>query len=89
MKLIKLFDFWGDYDFGNDFYLILGQFSKFNVLDLEVHTTEYWCWEPNISLTFEILAGALFSIRFSILAFSFDINLIHYHYPMTLKHVRE
>lgn len=89
MKLIKLFDFWKDYDFGNDFYLILGQFSKFNIFDLEVHTTEYWHWEPNISLSFEVFAGSLFSIRFSVWTLSFDVNLVHYRYPMTLKHVRE
>ena len=85
---MKLFDFWKDRDFGWDIYLTIGQFKNFNILDAEIHSSEYWSWEPNIRLTFEVLAGTIFTIRFSIWSFSFDLNFISYRYQFNLSHTR-
>jgi hypothetical protein len=86
---VKFFDFWKDRDFGEDFYFTIGQFKNFNILDVELHTSEYWSWEPDIRLTFEVLAGTLFTIRFSAWSLSFDLDLISYRYPFNLSHTRE
>jgi len=85
---MKLFDFWKDRDFGWDIYLTIGQFKNFNILDAEIHSSEYWSWEPNIRLTFEVLAGTIFTIRFSAWSFSFDLNFISYRYQFNLSHTR-
>jgi hypothetical protein len=86
---MKLFDFYTDYDYGRDAYATIGQFKKFNVLDVEIHTSEYWSWEPDIRLTFEVFAGKLFSIKFSAWSFSFDLEFISYRSPFNLSHTRE
>ena len=49
---MKLFDFYTTVDYGRDIYFTLGQFNIFNILDAELHTTEYWSWAPDIRLTF-------------------------------------
>ena len=89
MLKMKMFDFWKDRDYGWDGYFTIGQFDNFNILDAELHTSEYWSWEPNIRLTFEVLAGTLFTIRFSAWSFSFDLNFISYRCPYNLSHTRE
>jgi len=86
---MKLFDYYRDYDFGHDIYLIVGQFKNFNILDGEFHTTEYWSWEPDIRFAFGVLAGALFSIDFRAWSFSFSLALIPYRLPSDLSHTRE
>jgi hypothetical protein len=86
---MKIFDIWQDYDYGWDGYFTIGQFNNFNILDVELHTTEYWSWEPDIRLTFEVLAGTLFTIRFSVWSLSFDLDLISYRSPFNLSHTRE
>lgn len=86
---MKLFDSYYDYDFGHDLYFTIGQFKNFNILDCEIHTSEYWSWEPNIRLTFEVFAGTVFTIKFSAWSFSFDLDLISYRYPHNLSHTRE
>ena len=85
----KLFDFFTQYDYGEDFYFTIGQFENFNILDVEIHTSEYWSWNPRIRLTFGVLCGNLFSIDFNIWSFSFSMNFISYHYPYNLSHTRE
>jgi hypothetical protein len=86
---MKLFDYYYDYDYGHDFIFTIGQFENLNILDAEIHTSEYWSWEPNIRLTFEVLTGTVFTIRFSAWSLSFDLNLISYRCPFNLSHTRE
>jgi hypothetical protein len=86
---VKLFDVYTDYDYGWDGHFTIGQFENLNILDASFLSTEYWSWEPDIRLTFEVLAGTLFTIRFSAWSLSFDLNLISYRYPFNLSHTRE
>lgn len=86
---MKLFDYYIDYDFGHDLYVTLGQFKNFNIIDFQIHTSEYWSWEPNIRLTFEVFAGTVFTIKFSAWSFSFDFDFVSYKYPYNLSHTRE
>lgn len=86
---MKLFDFYKAYDYGEDFYFTIGQFKNFNILDVEIHTSEYWSWNPRMRLTFGVLCDNLFSIDFNIWSFSFSMNFISYHYPYNLSHTRE
>ena len=86
---MKLFDYYYDYDFGHDLSITIGQFKNFNILDAELHTSEYWSWAPNIRLTFGVFDGTLFTIRFSAWSFSFDLNFISYRYQFNLSHTRE
>jgi hypothetical protein len=87
--MMRIFDFWKDRDFGEDFYFTIGQFKNFNLIDAEIHSSEYWSWEPDIRLTFEVLAGTLFTIRFSAWSLSFDLDFISYRSPFNLSHTRE
>ena len=86
---MKLFETFYDYDFGHDFYVTIGQFENFNILDAEIHTSEYWTWEPNIRLTLSIFDGTIFTIRFSAWSVSFDLDFISYRSPFNLSHTRE
>jgi hypothetical protein len=86
---MKLFQTFYDYDFGHDFYVTIGQFENFNILDAEIHTSEYWTWEPNIRLTLSIFDGTIFTIRFSAWSVSFDLDFISYRSPFNLSHTRE
>ena len=86
---MKLFDYYYDYDYGHDLYATIGQFENFNILDASFLSTEYWSWEPNIRLTFEVLNGTVFTIRFSAWSFSFDLDFISYRYQFNLSHTRE
>jgi hypothetical protein len=86
---MKLFETFYDYDFGHDFYVTIGQFENFNILDAEIHTSEYWTWEPNIRLTLGIFDGTIFTIRFSAWSVSFDLDFISYRSPFNLSHTRE
>ena len=86
---MKLFDFWKDRDFGEDLYFTLGQFNNFNILDAEIHISEYWSWNPRMRLTLGFLCGKVFSVDFSIWSFSFSMDLISYEYPYNLSHTRE
>jgi hypothetical protein len=86
---VKFFDVYTDYDYGWDGHFTIGQFNNFNILDVSFLSTEYWSWEPDIRLTFEALAGTLFTIRFSAWSLSFDLDLISYRYPFNLSHTRE
>ena len=86
---MRIFDFFTQYDYGREIYFTIGQFSNFNLIDAEIHTSEYWSWAPNIRLSFEFLAGTLFTIKFSAWSFSFDLDFISYRYPFNLSHTRE
>ena len=86
---MKLFDHYYDYDFGHSSYFTIGQFKNFNILDVEIHTSEYWSWNPRMRLTFGVLCGNLFSIDFNIWSFSFSMDFISYQYPYNLSHTRE
>jgi hypothetical protein len=86
---MKIFDFYKDRDFGEDFYFTIGQFKRFNVLDVEIHTSEYWSWNPRMRLTLGFLCGSIFSIKFSAWSFSFDLEFISYRSPFNLSHTRE
>ena len=86
---MRIFDFYKDRDFGEDFYFTIGQFERFNILDASFHTSEYWSWNPRMRLTFGVLCGNLFSIDFNIWSFSFSMDFISYQYPYNLSHTRE
>ncbi len=86
---MKILDFYYDYDFGHDLYATIGRFENLNIIDASFHTTDYWSWEPNIRLTFEVLNGTVFTIRFSAWSFSFDLDFISYRYQFNLSHTRE
>ena len=86
---MKIFDYYYDYDFGHSVYFTLGQFNIFNILDAEIHTSEYWTWEPNIRLTLSIFDGKVFSFGIEVLSFSLSMSFIPYRYPMNLSHTRE
>ena len=86
---MRLIDFYSEWDFGNDAYLIIGQFRNFNVLDASFHLSSYWDWEPNVSLALSVFAGSVFSFHIEILSLSFNMNLIPYRYAMNLSHTRE
>ena len=86
---MKLFDSYYDYDYGHDFYAIIGQFENFNVLDTTIHTSEYWTWEPNIRFTLSIFDGSIFSFGIEVLSLSFSMSLVPYRYAMNLSHTRE
>jgi len=86
---MRLFDFYKDRDYGEDFYFTLGQFKRFNVPDVEIHTSEYWSWSPHMRLTLGVLCGSIFSIDFSIWSFAFGMEFISYGAPWNLSHTRE
>jgi len=86
---MKLFDFFTQYDYGREIYFTIGQFENFNILDVEIHSSSYWSWNPRMRLTFGVLCGNLFSIDFNIWSFSFSMSFIPYRCPMNLSHTRE
>jgi hypothetical protein len=86
---MKLLDYYYDYDFGHSVYFTLGQFNIFNLIDAEIHTSEYFSWNPRMRLTLGFLCGKVFSVDFSIWSFSFSIDLISYEAPYNLAHTRE
>ena len=86
---MKLFDCYYDYDFGYDVYFIIGNSPRLNLLQLELHTTEYWSREPDIRLTFELFSGKVFGIKLTIWSVSLAVDILNYRYPMDLTHIRE
>jgi hypothetical protein len=86
---VKIFDFFHQEDFGHDLYLTIGQFKNFNILDAEIHTSEYWTWEPNIRFTLEFLCGKVFALDLTIWSFSIGFDFISYRHPFNLSHTRE
>jgi hypothetical protein len=86
---MKLFDFFYEEDFGHDVYFTVGQFRNFNILDGQIHTSEYWSWEPNIRFGISIFDGSVFSLNFHISSLSLDIDFLNYRCPMNLSHTRE
>jgi hypothetical protein len=82
---MKLFDFFYEEDFGHDVYFTVGQFRNFNILDGQIHTSEYWSWEPDIRLTLGVFSGTVFSVEFRIWAFSIGFNFISYRSPFHIK----
>ena len=86
---MKLFAFYGDRDYGYDFYAIIGNSPRLNLLQFELHFTEYWSWEPDIRLTFELFAGKVFGMRLTLWSMSLDVDILNYRYPMDLNHTRE
>jgi hypothetical protein len=89
MRQLKLLDYYYGYDYGHDFYAIIGQFNKFNLFDATIHTTEYWSWEPNLQLTLSLFDGRVFSLNFSILSLTVYMNFLSYRCPMDLTHTRK
>jgi hypothetical protein len=86
---MKVFDYYYDYDFGYDFYAVIGNSPGLSLLQLEIHTSEYWSWEPDFRLTFELFSGKLFGIKLSLWSMSLDVDLLNYRYPMDLNHTKE
>ena len=86
---MKLFDYYYDYDFGHDLYAAIGNSPGLSLLQVEIHTSEYWSWEPDFRLTFELFAGKVFGAKLSLWSMSLDVDLLNYRYPMDLNHTRE
>ena len=86
---MKVFDYYYDYDFGYDFYAVIGNSPGLSLLQLEIHTSEYWSWDPDFRLTFELFAGKVFGVKLSLWSMSLDVDLFNYRYPMNLNHTRE
>ena len=86
---MKLFDFFTQYDYGREIYFIIGNSPRLNLLQFELHFTEYWSWIPNIRLTFELFSGKVFGMRLSVWSVSLYIDILHYRFPMNLNHTRE
>jgi hypothetical protein len=86
---MKIFDKFYDFDYGHDLHFTIGQFKNFNILDVSIHTSSYFSWNPRMRLTLGILCGKVFSVDFSIWSFSFSIDLISYEAPYNLAHTRE
>ena len=86
---MKLFDFFHQEDYGQEIYLIIGQFENLNILDASFLTSSYWSWAPDIRLTFELFAGKVFGMRLTLWSMSLDIDILNYRYPMDLNHTRE
>lgn len=86
---MKLFDFYYDYDYGHDLYIVLGHFIRFNLLEFEIHTTRYWSWEPDINLSLGLFNGQFLKFRLDFWTFSFSFSLFSYRAPMDLSHTRE
>ena len=86
---MKVFDYYYDYDFGYDFYAAIGNSPVLSLLQLEIHTSEYWSWEPDFRLTFELFAGKVFGVKLSLWSMSLDVDLLNYRYPMDLNHTKE
>ena len=87
--MVKLLDYYYDYDFGHDLYATIGQFHNFNLLDATIHTSEYWTWEPNIQLSLSVFNGSVFSFSIDVLSLSFSMSFIPYRFPMNLSHTRK
>lgn len=85
---MKLFDFFTQWDYGREIYFTLGQFEKFNILDLQLHSSDYWSWEPNIRLTASIFDGTVFSFSFYILCYSMSLDFISYRCPFNRSQIR-
>lgn len=89
MGLIRLFDFYKEWDYGWDVYLILGQFKKFNLFDVTFHQSMYMDWEPNVSLGISLFSGSVFSFRIEIYSLTFYCNFISYRCPSDLSYTRQ
>jgi hypothetical protein len=86
---MKLFDFFQQEDYGQEIYLTIGQFENFNLIDAQFHSSCYWDYEPNVSLTLSIFNGSVFSFGIEVLSFSLSMSFIPYRFPMNLSHTRE
>jgi len=86
---MKMFDFFTQYDYGREIYFIIGNSPELNLFQLELNITEYFSWEPDIRLTFELFSGKVFGMRLSLWSVSLDVDILQYRYPMDLTHTRE
>lgn len=88
MGLIRLFDFYREWDYGWDADLILGQFKKFNLFEATFRQSIYMEWEPNVSLQISLFSGSVFSFEIEIYSLILYCNFIAYRCPMDLSHTR-
>jgi hypothetical protein len=89
MGLIRLFDFYREWDYGWDLYLILGQFKKFNLFETSFHQSMHMDFEPNVSLGVSLFSGSVFSFRIEIYSLIFSCHFIAYRFFTDLSHTRE
>ena len=85
---MKLFDFYTEWDYGRDAYLIIGQFRKLNLFEARFYSSSYWDWEPNIRFGIGIFGGSVFSFQVHISSLSLDIDFLNYRCPMDLSYHR-
>jgi hypothetical protein len=86
---MKIFNQYYSYDYGHDAYFIIVNSPRLNLLQVELHTTEYWSWEPDIRLTFEMFSGKVLGIRLILWSVALAVDILNYRYPMDLTHIRE
>jgi hypothetical protein len=86
---MKLFDAFYEEDFGHDLYLLVGQFNSFNLLEVEIHTTRFWSWEPDIHFSLGLFNGKFLSIQIELWSFSLNFSLISYRAPMDFTYIRK
>ena len=79
MKLLNTF-----YDDAEtkEFYAIIGNSSKLNVIESSAHLTKSWSWEPKINLSLSVFEGSAFSFAFSAWSLHLFFTLFKYAYPM-------
>lgn len=87
---MKLFDYCYQYDYGHDFYLVLGKLKRFNVLDVQFHTGEweFFLCEPRISMGLSFLHGGLFSANFGAFGITLSVCVLPYRFRLDLDAVR-
>ena len=85
---MKLYDFLTCEDFGIDAYLILGQFSKFNILEIVYRSSSYQFLEPNINVSFGFFDGNVLSFSIRAWSIGISVSFISYRSPLSLKWFR-
>ena len=85
---MRIFDFYTEWDYGRDAYLIIGQFRKLNLFEAAFYSSSDWDWEPNIRFGISIFNGSVFSLNFHISSISLDIDFLNYRCPMNLSYYR-
>jgi hypothetical protein len=68
-------------DFGNSYYLDLGCFRGFTLLNIAVHSSMFWMYMPLFSLAGSILRGSVLSVELQLSALTFDVTVLNFGIP--------
>lgn len=80
---MKLLQYHYYYDFGHEFYIIIGVFKYFNLIQISFRWDDYFTWIPHVGLRF--IEPQIFGFFTQIMKFYFSIEFIHYRYPTDLE----